>query len=107
MRSFVLHSVRAQDAKEAIIYVGSKESMDEFERGLPAETLAGYKVVAHYEPAEGTLEDFSSMLKEESVGRVVFAPKHTEFGELARATCQQQELEGDGRAHQAECSYGE
>ncbi len=40
-------------------------------------------MVARFEPEEGTPEDFSALLKEESVGRVIFAPKHTEFGDLA------------------------
>ena len=83
VRSVVLHSVRAEDAKEAIIYVGSEESMKEFEEGLPSEVLADYKVVARYEPAKGTAEEFGILLKKESVGRVIFAPKHTEFGKLA------------------------
>ncbi|MFP6898329.1 MAG: sugar transferase [Roseibacillus sp.] len=83
VRSVVLHSVRAEDAKEAIIYVGSEESMKEFEEGLPSEVLADYKVVARYEPAKGTAEEFGILLKKESVGRVIFAPKNTEFGKLA------------------------
>lgn len=83
VRSIVLHSVRVEDAKEAIIYVGSQDSMKEFEDGLPSETLAEYKVVGHFEPDRGTPEEFADLLKRESVGRVIFAPKHTEFGELA------------------------
>lgn len=83
VRSMVLHSVRAEDAKEAVIYVGSPESMADFEKGLPADVLEGIKVVDQYEPSKGSLEAFSALLKKESVGRVIFAPKHTEFGELA------------------------
>ena len=83
VRSVVLHSVRAEDAKEAVIYVGTKESVVEFEKGLSSEALADYKVVAQFEPAGGTPEEFTSLLKRESVARVIFAPKRTEFGELA------------------------
>ncbi len=83
VRSIVLHSVRAEDAKEAIIYVGSEDSLEEFEANMPMETLAEYKVVARFEPSKGTLEEFGNLLKKESVGRVIFAPKHTEFGNLA------------------------
>ena len=75
--------VWAEDAKEAVIYVGSAESMNEFEESLPSEALADYKVVARYEPSEGSAEAFNALLKRESVARVIFAPKHTEFGELA------------------------
>ncbi len=83
VRSFVLHSVRVEDAKEAVIYVGSQESINEFEANLPPDTVSEYKVVAHHQPSEGTLEEFTSLLKRESVGRVIFAPKETEFGKLA------------------------
>lgn len=84
VRSVLVRMNRAEGAREAVIYVGSKSSLAEFEAGLNPETREEYKVVGHFEPAKGTLEEFSAMLKEESVGRVVFAPKHTEFGELAR-----------------------
>ncbi|MED5418889.1 MAG: sugar transferase [Verrucomicrobiota bacterium] len=83
VRSFVLHSVRVEDAKEAVIYVGSQESINEFEANLPPDIVTEYKVVAHHQPSEGTLEEFTSLLKRESVGRVIFAPKETEFGKLA------------------------
>jgi len=83
VRSFVLHSVRVEDAKEAVIYVGSQESINEFEANLPPDIVTEYKVVAHHQPSEGTLEEFTSLLKRESVGRVIFAPRETEFGKLA------------------------
>lgn len=83
VRSVVLHTVRAEDAKEAVIYVGSAAAMKEFEEELPSEALADYKVVAQYEPEKGSAEDFNALLKRESVARVIFAPKHTEFGKLA------------------------
>jgi len=83
VRIFVLHSVRVEDAKEAVIYVGSQESIKEFEASLPSDVLTEYKVVAHYQPSEGTPEEFTNLLKRESVARVIFAPKQTEFGELA------------------------
>ena len=83
VRSFVLHSVRVEDAKEAVIYVGSQESVEEFEANLSPDAVTEYKVVAHYQPSEGSVEEFTSLLKRESVGRVIFAPKETEFGKLA------------------------
>ena len=83
VRSIVLHSVRAEDAKEAVIYAGSEESIEEFEASLSPDVLAEYKVVARYQPSEGTPEKFTNLLKRESVARVIFAPRRTEFGELA------------------------
>ena len=75
--------MRAEDAKEAVIYVGSEEAITEFEASLSADVLAQYKVVAHYHPADSGPDNFSSLLKSESVARAIFAPKQTEFGELA------------------------
>ena len=83
VRTIVLHSVRAEDAKEAVIYVGSDDSLAEFEKGLPEEVVASYKVVARFDPRAGDVGDFLGLLKEESVGRAIFAAKHTEFGTLA------------------------
>ena len=82
----VRHSVRAEDAKEAVIYVGSPESVAGFEDSLSEEARSLYKVVARFDPSEGTVDEFRELLKEESVGRVIFAAKHTEFGILARSS---------------------
>ena len=83
VRALVLTAVRAEDAKEAVIYVGGEESRREFESGLSDEVKDGYKVVGHFRPSQGTVADFRDMLKAGSVGRVIFAAKHTEFGVLA------------------------
>jgi exopolysaccharide biosynthesis polyprenyl glycosylphosphotransferase len=83
VRSFVLHTAREEDAKEAVIYVGSQESIKEFEANLPSDVLTEYKVVAHYQPSEGNSEEFTTLIKHESVARVIFAPRQTEFGKLA------------------------
>ena len=95
VRAIVLHSVRAEDAKEAVIYVGSRVSVDAFEASLPEETKAGYKVVAHFDPSEGTVDDFRELLKAESVARAIFAARHTEFGILAELveSCELQGVE--------------
>jgi exopolysaccharide biosynthesis polyprenyl glycosylphosphotransferase len=83
LRAFVLQTVRAEDAKEAVIYVGSENSLAEFEENLNQDAREQYKVVAQFRPSEGSVDDFRDLLKAESVGRVIFAAKHTEFGTLA------------------------
>ena len=95
VRTIVMHSVRAEDAKEAVIYVGSEESVKSFEDALPEEARAQYKVVGQFEPSEGTPDDFRALLKRESVARVIFAAKHTEFGTLAELVeaCEMQGVE--------------
>ena len=80
-RSIMLRSLGSGDAREPIIYVGSRDSMEEFEESMPADVLSEYKVVAQFEPAKGCPNEFAELLKSESVGRVIFAPRHTEFGD--------------------------
>lgn len=83
VRSIVLYSVRAEDAKEPIIFVGPERSIEEFERGLPEEIVGNYRVVARFDPQAGGVVEFLGLLKREAVGRAIFAAKHTEFGTLA------------------------
>ena len=98
MREGIVHlivqnTVRAEDAKEAVIYVGAGRTLADFEEQLPPEVKSTYKVVAQFDPVEGTVDELRELLKRESVGRVIFATKHTEFGKLA-SLVEECELQG-------------
>lgn len=93
VRAVVMHAVRTEDAKEAVIYVGAGKTLADFENQLPEEIKAGYKVVSQFDPVEGTVEELRELLKQEAVSRVIFATKHTEFGKLARLV-EECELQG-------------
>ena len=92
-RAVVLNAVRTEDAKEAVIYVGAGRTLQSFEDLLPEEVKAGYKVVAQFDPVEGSVGELRALLKENSVARVIFATKHTEFGKLAQLV-EECELQG-------------
>ena len=95
VRMTLRRSARAEDAKEPVIYVGSPDSVAAFEDSLLEEARSLYKVVARFDPSEGSVDEFRELLKQESVGRVIFAAKHTEFGILARLveSCELQGVE--------------
>ena len=84
-RSVVLHSVRAEDAKEAVIISGGEAEIIEFLEDLSEDVRAGWNIVEQIDLREGTVEDCEAKIKAASVGRVLFLARHTEFGQLARA----------------------
>jgi exopolysaccharide biosynthesis polyprenyl glycosylphosphotransferase len=55
----------------------------------------GWKIVQKVDLREISMEDFESIVREASVGRVLFLAKHTEFGLLAKAVeiCELQGIE--------------
>ena len=79
VRSIVLYSVRAEDAKEPIIFVGPERSIEEFERGLPEEIVGNYRVVARFDPQAGGVVEFLGLLKREAVGRAIFGIRWRAF----------------------------
>lgn len=94
-RSIVLHAVRAEDAKEAVILSGGETEIDEFLAETSEEVQAGWKIVDRIDLREVSVEDFEAKIKAASVGRVLFLARHTEFGQLAKAieVCELQGVE--------------
>lgn len=94
-RSVVLHTVRAEDAKEAVIISGGEAEILEFLETTPEEVREGWNVVEQIDLREVTVEDFEAKIKAASVGRVLFLARHTEFGQLAKAieVCELQGVE--------------
>ena len=94
-RSIVLHSVRAEDAKEAVIISGGEAEIEEFLAETSEEVQAGWKIVERIDLREVSVEDFEAKIKAASVGRVLFLARGTEFGQLAKAieVCELQGVE--------------
>ncbi len=94
-RSVVLHTVRAEDAKEAVIISGGEAEIKEFLDETPEEVRAEWNIVERIDLREVTVEDFEAKIKAASVGRVLFLARHTEFGQLAKAieVCELQGVE--------------
>ena len=84
-RNIILHSVRAEDAKEAVILCGGEKEIGEFLDTTSEEIQAGWKIVERIDLREISSEIFEAKIKESSVGRVLFLARHTEFGQLAKA----------------------
>ena len=94
-RSVVLHTVRAEDAKEAVIISGGEAEIKEFLDETPEDVRAGWNIVEQIDLREVTVENFEAKIKAASVGRVLFLARHTEFGQLAKAieVCELQGVE--------------
>jgi exopolysaccharide biosynthesis polyprenyl glycosylphosphotransferase len=94
-RSVVLHSVRAEDAKEAVILSGGEREIEEFLEATSEEIRGSWRIVDRIDLRDVSIEDFEAKIKKSSVGRVIFLARHTEFGQLAKAieVCELQGVE--------------
>ena len=81
--------------KERIVVAGSGGEMTELLAELDPEIVSGWKVLDHFDLGTREVHELFSLLKEQSVSRVVFAPKNTEFEKVARAVeaCELQGVE--------------
>ena len=70
---------------ERVVLAGSKEETDVFLEEVDSEVLQTWKIVARVDLEDAALEDLEKLLKGESVQRVVFLTRHTEFDRVARA----------------------
>ena len=85
----------AEGALEKVVIAGSPRETREFEDGLGSDFSEAWDVVGHFDLESRTVDDLNQLLKNESVQRVVFLAKHTEFEKVSRAveTCEVQGVE--------------
>jgi exopolysaccharide biosynthesis polyprenyl glycosylphosphotransferase len=81
--------------KERIVVAGSGGEMKDLLAELDPEIVSSWKVVDHFDLGTREVHELFSLLKEQSVSRVVFAAKNTEFEKVARAVeaCELQGVE--------------
>jgi exopolysaccharide biosynthesis polyprenyl glycosylphosphotransferase len=81
--------------KEKVIIAGSGGEMAELLAELDPEITSGWKVVDHFDLETRGVHELFALLKEQSVSRVVFSAKNTEFEKVARAVeaCELQGVE--------------
>lgn len=81
--------------KERVIIAGSGGEMEALLAELDPEITSGWQVIEHFDLEERPVEDLFTLLKKESVGRVIFAAKETGFEKVARAVeaCELQGVE--------------
>jgi len=83
------------DALERIVIAGSEAEIDAFLADIDDETLGQWKIVARFDLAERPVEELYDILKQQSVERVIFTAKDTEFGKVAEGVeaCELQGVE--------------
>jgi exopolysaccharide biosynthesis polyprenyl glycosylphosphotransferase len=82
-------------SKERIVVAGSGEEMKELLAKIGPEIVSGWKVVDLFDLNTCDVSELFSLLKEQSVSRVIFAARNTEFEKVARAVeaCELQGVE--------------
>ena len=81
--------------KERIVIAGSGDEMQELLEELDPEITSSWKVVDQFDLSTREVNELFSLLKEQSVSRVVFSARNTEFEKVARAVeaCELQGVE--------------
>jgi exopolysaccharide biosynthesis polyprenyl glycosylphosphotransferase len=81
--------------KERIVIAGSGAETLEFVRELDSEITSAWNIVDHFDLGSRDVIELFALLKEQSVSRVVFSAKNTEFEKVARAVeaCELQGVE--------------
>ena len=92
---FLKRTARDDTHKERVILAGAGDEMENLRNELDPEIVANWNIVDHFDLKTRSVEDLYDLLKEQSVGRVVFAAKATEFGIIAQAVeaCELQGVE--------------
>lgn len=95
LRAWLLRRQQDENGKERVVIAGSGDEMRELLDEIDPEIKATWKVVALFDLSKQSVEDLYQLLKFESVERVLFAAKHTEFDRVARAVeaCELQGVE--------------
>lgn len=81
--------------KERVVLAGSNGETKELLDELDPEVTNGWKIIEHFDLELRPVEDLFTLLKNESVSRVIFAAKETGFDKVARAVeaCELQGVE--------------
>ena len=95
MQFWLKRQTESEATKERIVIAGSGNEMQELLDELDHEITSGWKVVEHFDLGRREVTELFALLKEQSVSRVVFSAKNTEFEKVARAVeaCELQGVE--------------
>ena len=88
-------SAKNQGRKERLILAGSDAEISDFLKTLDPDAVAGWDIVERFDLATRPTDDLFEILKRESVGRVIFANRSTEFEKVSTAVeiCELQGVE--------------
>ena len=81
--------------KERVVIAGSGGEMEALLAGFDAEITSGWHIVEHFDLGQRPVEELFTLLKNESVARVIFVAKDTEFEKVAQGVeaCELQGVE--------------
>lgn len=81
--------------RERVVLAGSDEETTTFAESLEPAVAETWKVVARFDLSRRSVRELDEILKKESVQRVIFLSRHTEFERVAQAveTCEVQGVE--------------
>lgn len=87
--------VQSETSKERIVIAGSGQEMADLFGELDPDITSGWNVVDHFDLNTRDVNELFALLKKQSVSRVVFSAKNTEFETVARAVeaCELQGVE--------------
>ncbi len=82
-------------ARERVVIAGSGREIDEFLSQLDPEITADWNIVDRFDLGLREVDEMFDLLKDQAVGRVLFAAGHTEFEKVAKAVeaCELQGVE--------------
>ncbi|MEO7101658.1 MAG: sugar transferase [Luteolibacter sp.] len=93
--SWLMRRTESDATKERVVIAGSNGEMAELLADLDPEIISDWKIVDHFDLGKREVTELFKLLKEESVSRVIFSAKNTEFEKVAQAVeaCELQGVE--------------
>jgi len=87
--------VQQEASKERVVIAGTGSETDVLLAEFGVEITSDWNIIEHFDLRVRPVEDLFALLKDQSVGRVIFTAKETEFEKVARAVeaCELQGVE--------------
>ncbi len=94
-KAWIKGRIASDATKERVIIAGSNGEMAELLADMDPEITSGWKIVDHFDLGKRDVTELFGILKDQSVSRVIFAAKNTQFETVARAVeaCELQGVE--------------
>ena len=94
-RSVMARRKRLGAGGEKVLIAGSESEVQELLKDLDPESISDWDIIEHFDLSTRPSEELFGILKKESIGRVIFAAKSTEFEKVAEAVevCELQGVE--------------
>ncbi len=94
-QSWLKRRTESDATKERVIIAGSDGEMEELLADLDPEITSGWNIVDHFDLGKREVIELFALLKDQSVSRVIFSAKNTEFQKVAQAVeaCELQGVE--------------